>query len=190
MGWTVLSRLYCPHSKQVGCMACFTTWDEVVSHANSVAYLHPANSAVGHYPSNYEVGKIGCDTWSCWWPLQILTHMVHGAILPGEQKFNEGCWADDILGKCYFDDCLCQGCTAWYLLFSRGLCHVCHRTIFYTHFSSFLVPFPLHFLGLFYSIRPISIPQHHTRSFSFLLPFLKTCKQTARRWRRYSIEGC
>ena len=57
----------------------------------------------------------------------------------------------------------------------------CHRAIFYTHFSSFLAPFPLHFFGLFYSIRPIPIPQHHTRSFSFLLPFLKKCKRTARR---------
>ena len=30
--------------------------------------------------------------------------MVHGAILPGEQRFNKDCWADDILGECYFDD--------------------------------------------------------------------------------------
>ena len=57
---------------------------------------------------------------------------------------------------------------------------ICHRAIFYTHFSSFSTPFPLHFFGLFYSIRQISIPQQHTRSLSFLLPFLKTCKPTAR----------
>ena len=56
----------------------------------------------------------------------------------------------------------------------------CHRAIFYTHFLSFLAPFPLHFFCLFYSIRQISIPQHHTHSLSFLLPFLKTYKPTAR----------
>ena len=32
--------------------------------------------------------------------------MLHGAILPGEQGFNEECWADDILNECYFNDCL------------------------------------------------------------------------------------
>ena len=37
-----------------------------------------------------------------------------------------------------------------------------------------LTSFPLHFFGLFHSIRQISIPQHPIRSFSFLLPFLKT----------------
>ena len=57
----------------------------------------------------------------------------------------------------------------------------CHRAIFYTHFSSFLTSFPLHFSGLFHSILQISIPHQHTRSLSFLLPFLKTCKRTARR---------
>ena len=32
--------------------------------------------------------------------------MLHGVILPGEQRFNEECWADDILNECYFDNCL------------------------------------------------------------------------------------
>ena len=41
---------------------------------------------------------------------------------------------------------------------------LCHRAIFYTHFSSFLTLFPLHFSRLFHSILRISIPQHHTRS--------------------------
>ena len=30
--------------------------------------------------------------------------MLYGAILPGEQRFNEERWANDILNKCYFDD--------------------------------------------------------------------------------------
>ena len=30
--------------------------------------------------------------------------MLHGVILPGEQRFNEECWADNILNKCHFDD--------------------------------------------------------------------------------------
>ena len=32
--------------------------------------------------------------------------MLHGAILPREQRFNEECWANDILNECFFDDCL------------------------------------------------------------------------------------
>ena len=32
--------------------------------------------------------------------------MLHGVILPGEQWFDEECWANDILNECYFDDCL------------------------------------------------------------------------------------
>ena len=32
--------------------------------------------------------------------------MLSGAILPGEQHFNEECWVNDILNKCYFDNCL------------------------------------------------------------------------------------
>ena len=30
--------------------------------------------------------------------------MLHGAILPGEQWFDEERWANDILNECYFDD--------------------------------------------------------------------------------------
>ena len=30
--------------------------------------------------------------------------MLHGAILPGEQRFNEERWANDILNECHFDD--------------------------------------------------------------------------------------
>ena len=37
---------------------------------------------------------------------QIYTRMLHGVILPGEQRFNEERWANDILNKCFFDDCL------------------------------------------------------------------------------------
>ena len=35
---------------------------------------------------------------------QIYTRMLYRAILPGEQRFNEERWADDILDKCFFDD--------------------------------------------------------------------------------------
>ena len=34
----------------------------------------------------------------------IYTQMLHGAILPGEQMFNEECWANDILNECFFDN--------------------------------------------------------------------------------------
>ena len=30
--------------------------------------------------------------------------MLNGAILPGEQRFDEEHWANDILNKCYFDN--------------------------------------------------------------------------------------
>ena len=30
--------------------------------------------------------------------------MLNGAILPGEQRFDEERWANDILNECYFDD--------------------------------------------------------------------------------------
>ena len=30
--------------------------------------------------------------------------MLHGAILPGEQRFDKERWANDILNKCHFDD--------------------------------------------------------------------------------------
>ena len=30
--------------------------------------------------------------------------MLNGAILPGEQRFNEERWVNDILNECYFDD--------------------------------------------------------------------------------------
>ena len=30
--------------------------------------------------------------------------MLHGAILPGEQRFDEEHWANDILNECYFDN--------------------------------------------------------------------------------------
>ena len=30
--------------------------------------------------------------------------MLHGAILPGEQRFDEERWANDILNECHFDD--------------------------------------------------------------------------------------
>ena len=30
--------------------------------------------------------------------------MLHGAILPGEQRFDEDRWANDILNECHFDD--------------------------------------------------------------------------------------
>ena len=29
--------------------------------------------------------------------------MLHGAILPGEQRFNKEHWANDILNECHFD---------------------------------------------------------------------------------------
>ena len=32
--------------------------------------------------------------------------MLYEAILPGEQRFSEECWANDILNECFFDDCL------------------------------------------------------------------------------------
>ena len=32
--------------------------------------------------------------------------MLHGAILPREQRFDKECWANDIINECYFDDCL------------------------------------------------------------------------------------
>ena len=32
--------------------------------------------------------------------------MLHGAILPREQRFDEERWANDILNECYFDNCL------------------------------------------------------------------------------------
>ena len=38
--------------------------------------------------------------------------MLHGAILPGEQRFDEECWANDILNECHFDDHL-WGYTIW-----------------------------------------------------------------------------
>ena len=30
--------------------------------------------------------------------------MLHGAILPGEQRFDKERWANDILNECHFDD--------------------------------------------------------------------------------------
>ena len=30
--------------------------------------------------------------------------MLHGAILPGEQRFDKDRWANDILNECHFDD--------------------------------------------------------------------------------------
>ena len=30
--------------------------------------------------------------------------MLHGAILPGEQRFDEERWANDILNECHFND--------------------------------------------------------------------------------------
>ena len=30
--------------------------------------------------------------------------MLQGAILPGEQRFDEECWVNDILNECHFDD--------------------------------------------------------------------------------------
>ena len=30
--------------------------------------------------------------------------MLHGAILPGEQRFDEEHWVNDILNKCYFEN--------------------------------------------------------------------------------------
>ena len=30
--------------------------------------------------------------------------MLNGAILPGEQRFSEECWINDILNECHFDD--------------------------------------------------------------------------------------
>ena len=32
--------------------------------------------------------------------------MLSGAILPGEQQFNKEHWANNILNKCHYDDCL------------------------------------------------------------------------------------
>ena len=32
--------------------------------------------------------------------------MLSGVILPGEQRFSEECWVNDILNECHFDDCL------------------------------------------------------------------------------------
>ena len=34
----------------------------------------------------------------------IYSQMLHRAILPGEQRFDEEHWANDILNECYFDD--------------------------------------------------------------------------------------
>ena len=31
--------------------------------------------------------------------------MLSGAILPGEKRFSEECWANDILNECYYNDC-------------------------------------------------------------------------------------
>ena len=61
-------------------------------------------------------------------------------------------------------------------LFARD----CHRAIFYTHFSSFLTSFPLHFSGLLHSILRISIPHQHTRFLSFLLPVLKDVQTSSK----------
>ena len=36
----------------------------------------------------------------------IYTQMLHGVILPGEQRFNEEHWANEILNECYFNNCL------------------------------------------------------------------------------------
>ena len=33
-----------------------------------------------------------------------MSRMLHGSVLPGEQRFDEECWADDILNECHFDD--------------------------------------------------------------------------------------
>ena len=67
---------------------------------------------------------------------------------------------------------------------SMSSCYIFHPFfIIFDSFSSL-------FLCLFHSILRISIPQHHTRSLSFLLPFFKIYKWTARQRRRYSIEGC
>ena len=66
----------------------------------------------------------------------------------------------------------------------------CHCAIFFTHFSSFLTPFPLHFSRLFHSIPSIFTSHCHTRFPSFLLPFLKTHNRSSRREGRHSIEGC
>ena len=30
--------------------------------------------------------------------------MLNGVILPGEQRFSEECWVNDILNECHFDD--------------------------------------------------------------------------------------
>ena len=30
--------------------------------------------------------------------------MLNGAILPGEQRFNEECWTNNILNECHYDD--------------------------------------------------------------------------------------
>ena len=38
--------------------------------------------------------------------------MLHGAILLGEQRFNEERWANDILNECHFNDRL-WGYTIW-----------------------------------------------------------------------------
>ena len=35
---------------------------------------------------------------------QIYSRMLHGVILPGEQRFNKEHWADNILNKCFFDN--------------------------------------------------------------------------------------
>ena len=61
--WAKQHRLgfIAPYPEQVGHMACFTSGNEVISCANAIAYPHPANSAVGHYPGNYEVGEASCD---------------------------------------------------------------------------------------------------------------------------------
>ena len=48
--------------------------------------------------------------------------MLHRVILPGEQRFDKECWANDIRNECYFDDRL------WGYM-SGPLCTLCSQAV-------------------------------------------------------------
>ena len=75
------------------------------------------------------------------------------------------------MGEERISDVLVSGCLTASVLAHLG---VCHCAIFFTHFLSFLTPFPLHFSYLFHSVPRIFTPHHHSHFPSFPLPFLKT----------------
>ena len=51
--------------------------------------------------------------------------MLHGVILPGEQRFNKEHWVEDILNECYFDDHL------WgYTICIMEVLQICNLAVF------------------------------------------------------------